>query len=355
MPQRAALVALAAIAVGGVMQGIGYLLARDTSLSIAADIRYAMVLTLALYAVVGVLVVSQLTRDVRLRWSDGKPALGVSIGFGVGAGLSLVLLFFISAATGHLDPDPRIVLLMSEGDAAHIVATVLITCIAAPLVEEVLFRGMLLESQLFRGRGAAVWLSALAFAVWHFTPSALRYYALLGSLLGLLYVKRGLACSIAAHVGFNGVLTVAALSIVLSPGPRLDAAGMSMDLPGGWRAAADTPTAFGDITPVAAYEGPSGATLAVAYIRTPFGADLSRIVDEIDVSNGQQSLASRSMRERQLPVGTVLEMHVDVDGGDGTIVVVPNPGIVYELEMHPNGSVKATADFERMLQTIAMH
>jgi membrane protease YdiL (CAAX protease family) len=355
VPKRAALVALAGIGVGGVMQVIGYMLARDTHLSTAADIRYAMVLTMALYAVVGILIVSQLTHKVRLRWSDGQPALGVSIGLLVGGGLSVVLLALVSAAVGHLDPDPRVVLLMSEGDVPHIVATILVTCVAAPLVEEVLFRGFLLESLRIRGRGVAVWVSACAFAVWHFTPSALRYYALLGSLLGLLYYKRGLACSIAAHVGFNGVLTLAALSVVLSPGPSVNAGGLSLHLPAGWRSIETVPPAFGGITPLAAFDGPSGATLAVATLHTSIADDLQQIADRIYDNSGETSLASRSMREVKLPVGTVLEMKVEIDGHPGTIVLVPHQGgELYELELHGAGSVKADVDFHRVLHDMSL-
>ena len=49
----------------------------------------------------------------------------------------------------------------------------------------------------------AIVISGLAFSVWHLTPSALRYYALLGAALGFLYSRRGLICSMAAHFGFK--------------------------------------------------------------------------------------------------------------------------------------------------------
>ena len=227
LPHRALVLTIGAIGVGAVMMGISYLLGENHSISPASYLRYAIVLTLALYAVVGLLVVTQITPSVRLRWHDGKPALGVAVGLIVGGGLSALILSIVSASAGHLDPDPRIVVLMSEGDAAHVIATVLITCAAAPLIEEVLFRGLLLESQRGRGTRVAIWISALAFAVWHLNPSALRYYALMGALLGLLYTQHGLTCSIAAHVGFNGVLTVAALSIVLSPGSPVSLDGLN--------------------------------------------------------------------------------------------------------------------------------
>src|SRR6202012_999536 len=97
-------------------------------------------------------------------------------GLAWGGGISGTLLTLVSLVAGHLEPDPRIVLLMSDGDATHIVITLLIACLAAPLVEETLFRGLLLESLRARGASTALVLSALAFAIWHFMPGALIYY-----------------------------------------------------------------------------------------------------------------------------------------------------------------------------------
>src|SRR5581483_4853561 len=61
-----ALVALS-IALGGVLQLAALWLAHR-EIEPEALIRYDIVLTLGLYAVVGVLVVSQITPSVRLRW-----------------------------------------------------------------------------------------------------------------------------------------------------------------------------------------------------------------------------------------------------------------------------------------------
>jgi membrane protease YdiL (CAAX protease family) len=177
------------------------------------------------------MVVMQITPNVRLRWGGGSLPVRLATGVALGAGLSLVLLGLVSAAAGHLSPDPRIVLLMSEGDPTHIVLMVLITCIAAPLVEETLFRGLLLEALRPRGRGLAIVGSALAFAIWHFIPSALIYYGVLGAGLAAIYLWRGLAASMAAHAGFNGVLTVAAIVVVLGPAHPVAFGGVSFTAP----------------------------------------------------------------------------------------------------------------------------
>jgi len=358
LPHRAVVLTIVAIAVGAVGMGVSYLLSRDGSLAPATYIRYAMVITLAVYAVVGVLVVTQITPTVRLRWSDGRPALGVAIGLAVGGGLSALLLAGVSAAAGHLSPDPRIVLLMSEGDATHIVATVLLTCVAAPLVEEVLFRGLLLESLRRRGTAAAIWLSALAFAVWHLTPAALRYYALMGALLGWLYSRRGLACSMAAHAGFNGVLTLAALSVVLTPGPAVSLDGLSLNLPSGWKTAASTqiPSYVSAGRDIVAVEGPSGAAMVVVAFSTPAAPDADGIADRL--SSGPFSALGRfdrsSLRELRLPAGIAVQFDEQIGRQRATFVFLPHDGHSYEFLMQTAGSIKAKADVHRILQSVSL-
>jgi membrane protease YdiL (CAAX protease family) len=353
LPIRALVLTLAAIGVGAVMMGISYLLGENHDIAPATYLRYAIALTLALYAVVGVLVVTQITPSVRLRWHDGKPALAVATGLLVGGGLSTLLLLAMSAAAGHLDPDPRIVLLMSEGDAPHVIATVLITCAAAPLIEEVLFRGLLLESQRGRGTRVAIWISALAFAVWHLNPSALRYYALMGALLGWLYTRRGLACSIAAHVGFNGVLTLAALSLVLSPGSSVSVRGLDVHLPSGWRAAAasELPVDLAASGGVAGFRGPSGAELVIVSFDTPAGLTVEEIYDRLSVG-GFGAPGHGALHELRLPAGPAVEVEQKLQGDDGTVVFLPHTGHSYELALRGAGSVKARNDFERILKSL---
>ena len=309
LPHRALVLTIAAIAVGAVMMGISYLLGEDHSISPASYLRYAIVLTLALYAVVGLLVVTQITPSVRLRWHHGSPALGVAIGLLVGGGLSALMLFAVSSAAGHLDPDPRIVLLMSEGDAAHVIATVLITCAAAPLIEEVLFRGLLLESQRGRGTRAAIWISALAFAVWHLNPSALRYYALMGALLGFL--------------------------------------------PSGWRTAStsELPTSLTDTGSVAGFRGPSGAELVVVSFASATAPSVDEVYERLS-GGGFGSSDKGALHELRLPAGPAVEVFQQMQGDDATIVFLPHAGRSYELALRGAGSVKARSDFDRILKSL---
>jgi hypothetical protein len=293
-----------------------------------------MVLTLAVYAVVGVLVVTQITPTVRLRWSDGNPALGSATGLLVGGGLSVLLLLVVSAAA------------------------VLLTCVAAPLVEEVLFRGLLLESQRGRGTAVAIWLSAIAFAVWHLTPSALRYYALMGALLGWLYTRRGLVCSMAAHVGFNGVLTIAALSVVLSPGATVTVDGLSAQLPSGWRAvdSSKMPASLGFLGSAEGFLGPSGSAVVVLSIPTPTAPPIDLAYDRLSSDGAMMSLAPghTSLHELRLPSGPAVEITAERNGDQVTAVFIPHDGRSYTLVLHGAGSVKARSDFERILRSLRL-
>ncbi|MCZ7534776.1 MAG: CPBP family intramembrane metalloprotease [Acidimicrobiia bacterium] len=89
--------------------------------------------------------------------------------------------------------------------------------LVAPLVEELLFRGLLLRALMRRvGPALAVGISALAFALVHLLdPGAivvLPGLLLVGLVTGVLAVRSGdLSRPILLHVGFNLLVLVAAL------------------------------------------------------------------------------------------------------------------------------------------------
>lgn len=350
--RRAFLLTVAAIGVGAAAMFASYLLSQSR-IDEATYIRYAAVLTLAVYGVVGVLVVTQITPSVRLRWTVGSPVPGIALGAALGAGLAGLLLFAVSAAAGHLAPDPRMVTMMSEGDLPHIVATMLIACAAAPLIEEVLFRGLFLESLRTKGTAVAIWVSAAAFAVWHLNLVALRYYALLGALLGWLYIRRGLVCSMATHVAFNGVLVGAAISVVLSGGGRVDADGLTMTLPQGWQGTSlGLPVAAGGHAAMMV-RGPSGSTLGVISFQTPTAADIGRLADLIRdpaFATANPGLLPMTLRQIDVPAGRLIEVDA-VDAGDRrTVAFLCRSGTTYELIFRAAGSPKAAADFGPILR-----
>jgi membrane protease YdiL (CAAX protease family) len=356
LSHRAFVLTIVAICVGAVSAAASYLLSRDTHLTQATYLRYALVITLAVYAVVGVLVVTQIASGVRLRWHGGHKALSVATGLVVGGALSVLGLSVVSAAAGHLNPDPRIVTLMSEGDAPHIFATVLIACVAAPLIEETLFRGLLLESLRGHGNGAAIFISGLAFAAWHLNPAALVYYSVMGGLLGLLYVKRGLMCSMAAHLAFNGVLTIAAVVVVTGAGPLISNDGLSMHTPSGWTAKpVDLPTSFADVHESFALAGPSGAAFVAMSFPTPVAPDPDLLMQRLSTTGRPgfgTAVKTDSLREVKVPAGMLVEVDATIANQPGTIAFMPRSGRTYELVFESAGSPKAAADFAQMLRDL---
>lgn len=336
---------------------VSYALGRDSHLPPATYLRYALVITLAVYAVVGILVVTQIATNVRLRWHDGNKGLAIFTGLVVGGALSVLGLSAVSAAAGHLNPDPRIVVLMSEGDAPHILTTVLIACVAAPLIEETLFRGVLLESLRRQGTGAAILISGAAFAAWHLNPAALVYYSVMGALLGLLYVKRGLLCSMAAHLAFNGVLTIAAIVVVTGAGPLVSNDGLSMHTPGGWSTSnsADLPPSFADFHESFALEGPSGAAFVALSFPTPTAPDPDLLMQRLSTASASgfgAAIRSGTSREVKVPAGTLVEVDATIGSQPATVAFLPTEGRTYELIFMAAGSPKAAADFTRMLRDL---
>jgi membrane protease YdiL (CAAX protease family) len=354
LDRKALVLVVAAIGLGGVAQLIAVSLAHVTAIEPEALIRYDIVLTVGMYAVVAAMIVSQITPSIRLRWGDGRLVARVGYGAGVGVGISVLLLAVVSAASGHLQSDPRIVLLMSEGDPTHIIVTVFIGCVAAPLVEETLFRGLLLESLRPRGTALAVLVSAGAFAVWHFMPASLVYYAALGAALGGLYIKRGLACSIAAHVGFNAVLTIAAIAVVLGPSHVIQAGALSMTAPSGW--SLDRSVAAQLSGADAVLIGPDLAELEVV----PGPAIVGLSADAVAQRLRSGSLAlplglgfdTDAVNEVRTPVGEVAEVGMTVQGRQGTLALLVAGGQSYEFVFLSAGSDKAQTDFARMLSSL---
>ncbi len=340
-----------AIAAGAVANGLLWLYTRNRTVENEAAIRYTILTTLAVYATVAVIVIRRVARDGHpLRWRGAwgivpSAAFGLLLGGGLAGFLSAG-----AAAAGQHGGDPRIALLVSEGDVAHIAAALLIAVVAAPIVEELLFRGLLLASLMKRGSTAALWLSAAAFSVWHLNPSALKYYAIAGAFLGLLYLKRGLSCSIAAHAGFNGTLTVVAIAYALAPGAVASTGGLTVHAPHGWHATTDR-------TQLLHLVGPSGGEV-VALAMPPTNATLD--VDELAARIAAGELRSvaqfhprpETVRVVHLRAGDAVRVQVVADGRDGDLVMLSAHRRAYVIALASGGSPRVRADFDRMLQTL---
>ena len=355
---RALQLTVVAILVGVVGAVIAWLLGRRPSLEPESYIRYVIVITLGVYAVVGALIVTRLAPGSRLRWTRGSPAVSVLLGAAIGGALGGLLLLVGSAPSGHLSTDPRIVTLMSEGDVAHVVATLVVVCACAPLVEEVLFRGLLLESMRGSRLVSGLLVSGVAFSLWHLNPSPLTcgYYVVMGLLLGSVYVRRGLAGSMSAHLAFNGVLAVAALAIVLAPAHRFVAGHISVGAPGGWEEVHEGLEAGGLPEPLT-LGGPSGAALLVLDLPS-LGAPSADTVEQrirdglLGTSVPGLSVDTTTTRALDLPAGQAVAVDVTAEGHGGTVVFLLLPQEAVEVVFLDGGSAKARADFPGMLRSL---
>ncbi|HVU60238.1 MAG TPA: CPBP family intramembrane glutamic endopeptidase [Mycobacteriales bacterium] len=353
LSHRALTLVSASIGFGGLMQLAAYLLSRDDSISQDTLIRTDLVLTVVVYAVVGVLMVSQITPKVRLRWGDGSLAARIANGGVLGLGLGGGILGLSSLVAGHVNPDPRILLLMDEGDPTHVVVMTLLTVAIAPLVEEILFRGLLLESLRGRGTRTAVFGSAVFFAVWHFIPAAIVYYTLLGAALGGLYLKRGLASSMAAHACFNGVITVAAIVVAVGPGTSYDVGGLALTAPSAW-----SEDHAGEALPDSlVLDGPD-AQVSLNLIfggEQPFDPDeaAQRMRTSPDLVSDGATLDPNTIREVQLPTaGEAVEADVSVAGAPGELYLFSVGGQDYVLAYVNGGGAGNDRDFAKMLASL---
>lgn len=109
----------------------------------------------------------------------------------------------------------------ARDDPGYVIPILIVAVLAAPIVEEIVFRGLILRSLLSRFAPAvAIALQALLFGAAHFDPArgvrnlglVLVLSAVGGVLGGAAYLFRRLAPSMLAHAILNGV----AMAIVLS-------------------------------------------------------------------------------------------------------------------------------------------
>lgn len=332
---RALVTVLACIGLGLLGQEI-YASLTAGGVEPAEAVRYAFVTTLGTYVLVAAVLVG--TVKERLRW-DVTP-VSLAIGAAFGGGFALVLLGGDVSAT-----DPRLALLVSEGSFAHIAATVLVAVVAAPLTEEVLFRGLMLESLADRSRRLAVWASGFAFAAWHLTPAAMVYYTLFGAVFGALYLRRGLACSAAAHAAFNGTLVVAAVLYALGPGVTVTASGLVVTAPPGWHAAG----------PGLDLRGPSASQVVIQAVPDSpevAPAEMLRRIVEGDVEGGWVTVDESTARMVRLPVGEAMRVRVSTAGRDGDLVMFPANGRTYVVALVSGGSPRVRADFDKILRDL---
>jgi uncharacterized protein len=137
--------------------------------------------------------------------------------------LGIILVSALSAIVfngGQVVPsNSRLVFIQRPNGIGILLLALVVTTVAAPVCEEIFFRGMLFR--LLRGRmvlWAAVAVSALAFALAHASPTVslalLPSFTYMGVVLALVYARTGwLTNSILLHGMNNALVTVLAFSL----------------------------------------------------------------------------------------------------------------------------------------------
>src|SRR5207302_309878 len=83
--------------------------------------------------------------DIRALGRDGV-LVGAAEGFIVGGGLALLMAALLRLALGHPVLDPTAAVLAGDGALGPLVLGFLLIAVAAPVVEELVFRGFLAEA-----------------------------------------------------------------------------------------------------------------------------------------------------------------------------------------------------------------
>ena len=158
-----------------------------------------------------------LARDFGLlmRWTDIP--LGIVIGLGAQYALGLVVTVLYDVVGIDTDEVGKSAEALTDTatDAVGVVLLILVVAVAAPVLEELFWRGLWLRSLERRlGVAAAVVVSALLFGAIHFQPYDLPALVGFGVMAGAVTVATGrLGPAIWAHVAFN---TTAVISLLVS-------------------------------------------------------------------------------------------------------------------------------------------
>jgi membrane protease YdiL (CAAX protease family) len=345
---------ITAISFGVVLQVVDYVLTRGLHLQNPTAVALGLGLTLAFYLVVLSLVQGRLYEGkVKPVWHIGSPGPGALVGIGVGAALALFVIAANSALAGHLTSDATSMMVFAQGGLIRIAMLVVVTVVCAPFIEELLFRGLLAESLRPRGKGQAIWLSALAFALWHLRPELLRYYLLIGALLGLLYWKRGLVCSMSAHATFNGLLTLVAALAVTGAAHTVTGAGVTLSAPAAWQQV--TSTTGGPDGPGLELRSPSGAGVFVERLDIPAALDPNQVaarMNSVPTLGPGVVVKAGTVHPVQYPAGAGASAEVDDNGRDADAVVISSAQGTVVAELITGGNTNARPQFESMLQTL---
>ncbi len=304
-------------------------------------------LVCCVYVIVGSFVRGQLRNaDVTPRYATGiDDTKSIAIGVAVGLALAGGLVWAGYVVTGEVSSDPSIVAPLYERAWIFVAFDLLITVIAAPLVEEMLFRGLLVEALRSKGMVVAILGGSVAFSLWHLRPELFFYYAIAGILLGLLYWRHGLNASIAAHALFNATLFVCAFAAVGGPAHVESLNGVTVTLPAAWRVVDPEPF-DSELTLDLAVEAPTGSGFAIQHLDAPPGS-LSSLHTLVPPGAAQ-------VRPVSISDGAGLRYSERLDGRDADSVLAARGSRVFIVTFVSSGSDTSLREFEDIVGTIVL-
>ncbi len=321
----------------------------------ATAVRTSLFTGLVLYAMTALWVLGR-SASLKIRPFTGLGpnwAVGAAEGAVVGGVAAVLLVGALRLITGHPVLDPSAAYLASQGSAGALLLGLVVIVVAAPLVEELVFRGFMAESYRRHGSRLAIILSAAAFSLAHLSPAQLRYYLLMGVALGVVYWRRGLVGSIATHAVFNGVLLAVAIAAAHGPAVPHHVAGATIDIPGTYQVS----TPFGENGLVA--RGPLGATVELAHlilpgdVRSPEELARAYAGGQVPVPEGVVVDPS-SVAVFDLPAGRAVSLAATIEGDDGRVILVPGEVDIWVVTYRSDGSTQSSEDFDDMVRSLEL-
>jgi len=332
---------------------VAYFLGADVPPATA--IKTSLFIGLAFYAIAAFWVLAR-SASLRIRPSMGleNAAVGVAEGVIVGGVAAVLLVAVLRLVTGHPVLDPTTAFLASQGSLGALLLGFVVIVLAAPVVEELIFRGFMAESYRPHGRRLAIILSAAAFSLAHLSAAQLRYYLVMGVVLGMVYWRRGLVGSIATHAAFNGVLLAVAVAAAHGPAVEHRLVGATVDIPATYQVSSPFP---GDDDLVA--EGPLGAAIEVAHVAVPGSVppaeELGRAFERGGMPLPDEIVPDpTSVMVFDLPSGRAVAVKAEIDGRDGRVVIVPGTDAIWVASYRTDGNVQSSLDFDDVLRSLVL-
>lgn len=206
-----------------------FLLAIDTlvQLAVLPDMQASQMiwLTMPVTALLTLTVVTRLTRgfQLTLNWRVTAQRFGLIIGSAVGLILVLPMIgVVLTMFVGHptISQNQASINQTLQGGVLTQIAMAFLAVVIAPLIEETMFRGVVMNTWFKNNRYYAdVLLSAVLFGVFHTTADlslvTVTPYVVMGAVFALIYRKTGnLAVNIYTHMLYNAIVVGVSLFIL---------------------------------------------------------------------------------------------------------------------------------------------